>query len=326
MKKIERIIIANTCFYCGGMIVLSELCKCLVQQGYNAKLFLFYGIPKSEQDLKLFRHTRIGLLINFFKLLLIRLLVRLFPEAGFQKKYFPDYFTARHLKGCKIQVNPFFSKKNTIVLYPELFYGNPLKATHVVRWFLFHYPHANKPNAFNKNDLFICFREIFNSDQLNPSKKKVQLNYFDHELYRQYNIEPRHGSCYIIRKGKNRIDLPASFDGPIIDDMTEEDKVNTFNKCEFCYSYDTQTFYSSIAALCGCKSIVVLEPGKTKKDYIGPDDSDSYGVAYGTSLDELHRAEATRNLLIDSLDFSKKNKENTSLFIKYIKEHFCNKT
>ena len=108
--------------------------------------------------------------------------------------------------------------------------------------------------------------------------------------------------------------------------MTEEDKVEAFNKYEFCYSYDTQTFYSTIAALCGCKSIVVLEPGKTKKDYIGPDDPDTYGVAYGNSPNELHRAETTRNLLINSLNFSKTNNENTSLFIEYIKEHFCDKT
>lgn len=321
MKK-KRIIIANTCFYCGGMIVLSELCRCLVKQGYNAKLFLFYGVPQSEKDLKLFKYTRIGLLVNYFKLLFARLLVHLFPKAGFQKRYFPDYFTARHLSGCKIQANPFFSKKNTIVLYHETFFGNPLKATHVVRWFLLHYPHENSPNAFNKNDLFICYREIFNNNLLNPSKRRVKLNYFDHNLYKQYNFGPRYGSCYIIRKGKNRTDLPTSFDGPIIDDMTEEDKVDTFNKCEFCYSYDTQTFYSCIASICGCKSIIVPEPGKSKNDYRGADDRPHYGVAFGNSKEELNWAESTRKDLIDCLNYEEVNKKNTLLFIKYINDYF----
>lgn len=322
MKKIDRIIIANICIYCGGTIVLSELCRCLVRQGYNAKLFLFYGIPQSEQDLKIFRHTRIGLLVNYLKLLFARLLVRLFPNAGFQRKFFPDYFTARHLNGCKIQANPFFSKKNTIVLYPEMFFGNPLKATHVVRWFLFHYPHANDPKAFDKSDLFICFREIFNNDLLNPSKKMVQLNYFDHNLYKQYNFGQRHGTCYIIRKGKKRKDLPTFFDGPIVDDLTEEEKVDAFNKCKFCYSYDTQTFYTKIAVLCGCKTIVVLEPGKSKNDYFGADDNAPYGIAFGENEEELNWAESTRKCLINSLNFEKSNEKNTQLFVKYINDYF----
>lgn len=318
MKK-KQILILNTCYYCGGMIVLAELCRCLVRQGYDAKLFLIYDYPQKETDLFLFRTK---LLFNHFKLFIARLLVFLFPNGHFEKKYFPDYFVARHLKGCKIRYNPFFSKKNTIVVYTELVFGNPLRAQNVVRWLLFHYPYPNNPCAYKQNDLFICFREIFNNDNLNPQKKKIIINYFDHNLYKQTNFRPRFGSCYIVRKGKNRSDLPQNFNGPIIDDMTEEEKVKTFNNYEYCYSYDTQTFYSSIASICGCKSIVIMEPGKSKTDYRGEDDGESLGVAFNETPEEIRRAENSREKLIKSLDFSKQNEENTRKFIDYLEEHF----
>ena len=318
MRK-KKILIINTCHYCGGMLVLSELCKCLVRQGYDAKLILFYNFPRKEEDLFLFRTK---LLINHMKLIIARLLVFFFPKGNFEKKYFSDFFTARHLKGCKIQFCPFFSKRKTIVIYTELVFGNPLKARNVVRWLLFHYPYANIPNAYKKDDLFICYKDFFNNLELNPSKKKTLIMHFDAELYKRTNFGERRGKCFIIRKGENRKDLPSSFDGRIIDNLTEEEKVKVFNECEYCYSFDTQTFYSCIASICGCKSIVVMEPGKTKADYFHPDDGEHLGIAWGNSLEEIKLAESSRKALLESLDYTKQNEENTLRFISYLEDHF----
>ena len=94
------------------------------------------------------------------------------------------------------------------------------------------------------------------------------------------------------------------------------------NECEFCYIYDTQTFYSSIASICGCKSIVVPEPGKNKNDYRGTDDRLPYGVAYGNSKEELEWAESTRKDLRSRLNYDETNRKNAQLFIKYINDYF----
>ncbi len=322
MKEIRKIIIVNICIYSGGTIVLSELCRSLTRQGYNAKILLFYGIPQNESDLHIFRHTRFGLLVNNLKLLFARLLVYLFPKHNFQKKYFSDYFRAPHLKGCKLQISPFFSNKGTIVLYPEIVYGNPLKAKNVVRWLLYFNRYPNEKNAYSEKDLFITYREIFNDYALNPALRMVKINYFDKSLYKRTNFSERTGNCYFVRKGRNRKDLPLKFDGPILDDLPEEEKVKILNKCEFCYSYDTQTFYSCIASICGCKSIIVPEPGKSKNDYRGVDDRPHYGVAFGNSKEELNWAESTRKDLIDCLNYEEVNKKNTLLFINYINDYF----
>lgn len=226
------------------------------------------------------------------------------------------------MPGIKIQRNPFFRRDNTIVIYPEYLYGNPLHAKHVVRWLLYHYKFENMPGAYDKSDLFFCYRQFFNNVNLNPLGLEMHINYFDNQLYRQYNFGPRSGKCYILRKGKSRQDLPEHFDGPVYDnDMTQEELVKMFNEHEYCYSYDTQSFYSAIAAICGCKSVVVMEPGKTEKDYLGKGET-HYGIAYGDTPEQLEYAEKTKELLIKSLDYKDRNEANVKAFIPVLEEKF----
>ena len=217
-----------------------------------------------------------------------------------------------------------YTSKNTIVVYSEGVYGNPLRAKNVVRWFLYHNRFPNNPEAYGKDDLVFSYREIFNDYNLNPLCRLLTLNYFDKDLYKQTNFGERTGVCYIIRKGKNRPDLPKHFDGPIIDNLTETEKVAILNKCKICYDYDTQTFYSTIAAVCGCIPIVVMEQGKSKSDYLGEGDSD-YGRAYGDSPEEIERAIKTRQRCLQMLDFEESNQENVDFFIKTISEYFAEK-
>lgn len=320
MKSIKKIIIVNGYNYCGGQVVLSELCRCLNKIGFDARIFLLHSFPTTEKDLLIFS-KREHFIVNI-KLALAIFLNRLFPTLGFNKKFFPEYFRAPHLKGCKLQISPFFSNKKTIVLYPEIVYGNPLKAKNVVRWLLYFNRYPNEKHAYNEKDLFISYREIFNDCTLNPTQRMVKINYFDKNLYKQTNFSKRIGNCYFIRKGRNRKDLPLNFDGPILDDLPEKEKIKILNECEFCFSYDTQTFYSSIASICGCKSIIVPEPGKNKEDYRGSDDMPPYGVAYGTNKEELDWATKTRGQLINRLDYEKSNMKNAQLFIDYVTDYF----
>ena len=152
---------------------------------------------------------------------------------------------------------------------------------------------------------------------------KVTISYFDKEKYKQYNFGNREGNCYIIRKGHNRLDLPVDFDGPIIDYGTDEDEiVRILNNSKYCYDYDTQTFYTIIAAVCGCIPIIVLEPGKTKADYLKDATYNTVGIAFGTSREEIEHAISTRDLLLKRLDYSDRNEQNINLFIQYTSDRF----
>ena len=260
----------------GGAIALHVLYQNLINLGHDATIFYTEVYSYKKSLLKR---------INYWRKWLLYCL----GDYKEQKKEPYDW----PIKKVRRKYIPFVSK-DTIVIYPDTVYGNPLNAKKVVRYFLYYNRFPNDDNAYGDNDLFICYRKQFNDWKLNPSGKMIQPSYFDLDLYKRTNFGERHGTCYIIRKGKNRADLPISFDGPIIDDMPEDKKVEVFNTCERCISYDTQTSYSSIAAMCGCLSIVVPEKGKGRNDYLKDDDVE-YGVAFGFSDDEIAYAINTAN-------------------------------
>lgn len=313
-----RVIIVRPHGYSGGSLVLDEMCSNFRKKGVDASLFFVPKEPKKNTRLWLFwlKWLFYRLKWNYF-----HSMCRLFPHT--KNKRFHEWrpVVISPVKGVRRKKLPFFSKRDTIVIYPEKVYGNFLHATHVVRYLLYHYAFADDKKAYGKDDLFIAYREVFNNPSLNPEKYFVWFGHFDNELYRQYNFGNRKGNCYIIRKGSSRNDLPERFDGPVIDKLPEEEKVKILNETERCYLYDTQTFYSSIAAVCGCLPIIVPEPGKTKEDYYASWETHP-GQAFGESAEEIEHALKTRKQCIENLNYDKINEENANYFIKILKENF----
>lgn len=316
MKK--KIIIVNAHTIHGGTILLSELCKLLRERGVDARTFYVHEFPSKGGNMCRFWCEWIIFSIKYH---ILSLTYRFLRGTRFVKTPRFVLFDYIPVKGTKEKYLPFFSKKNTIVLYPEVVYGNFLYAKNVVRWLLYHYKWANDVNAYEKDDLFICFREIFNNWELNPKGNKVQINHFDSDLYKQYNFGEREGNCYILRKGAQRADLPNKFDGPVIDNLKESEIVEIFNKHKYCYSYDTQTFYTSIAAVCGCIPIIMLEPGKSKEDYLGSNENIP-GVAWGDTEEEIDKAIKTRNERIEMLDYTSRNNQAVDNFLDIVDSYF----
>jgi hypothetical protein len=60
-----------------------------------------------------------------------------------------------------------------------------------------------------------------------------------------------------------------------------EDLKEIFNTTEKFYSYDTCTYISTLAALCGCISIVMPEEGLDKEIWRAKNPAFKYGIAYG---------------------------------------------
>lgn len=310
-----RVIIVRPHGYSGGSLVLDEMCSWFRKKGIDASLFFIPREPKKNTHPTVFW---LKWLFYSCKWESYRLLCSMFPNGNHARFNEWRPVVKSPVNGVKRKRLPFFSNRNTIIVYPEKVYGNFLHAKHVVRYLLFHYDYSNDKNAYGKDDLFIAYREVFNDPVLNPGKRIVQFGHFDKALYRQYNFGERKGNCYIIRKGSQRPDLPQQFDGPVIDKLSEEEKVKILNETERCYSYDTQTFYTSIAAVCGCLPIIVPEPGKVKEDYYSPGEK-LLGKAFGESAEEIDRALRTRELCIQSVDYDERNERNIDLLISILK-------
>lgn len=316
MPKIKNIIIVSLYNTKGGPLVLNYLAHLLNQAGFNTRIYLCkYPVTSKKYSVIKFFINHVDVTIRYLLCNKFPLLKKLFPNKFFDLKYFSK---------AKLKILPYFNKNTTIVIYPEIFYGNPMKAKNVVRWLLYYNRYSDDINAYSKDDLFIAYRKIFNDRILNPCELIVQINFFDSNLYKKYNFGKREGVCYILRKGRSRNDLPTHFDGPVFDNnMSEEEFVKVLNACKYCFSYDTQTFYTAIAAVCGCIPIIVMEKGKQKSDYLSNGEN-AYGVAYGHSPKEIEIAIQTRPLLLKSLDFEESNQKNLKVFINILEDRFGN--
>ena len=186
-----------------------------------------------------------------------------------------------------------------IVIYPETIDGNPLHAQNVVRWLL-HKPgfHTGRVQ-YGPDDRYFFYQQAFNDPALNPDVDNLlKTVYVRDDIYRQVNFGERHGTCYIMRKGRGRRIVHDLQDSVLVDDLSHTELAAVFNRVKMCVSYDPYTMYSSFAAMCGCLSVVVPEEGVLKEDWY-PDPEDRYGMAYG--FDELAHAEQTRHLVLPRL-------------------------
>ena len=318
-KKIKFVIVSPRQKY-GGAIVLHALCKYLSEKGYDAKIFYTsVNIYKKGHKTKFWIKWTIGTFIDLFKLIVVKILGE---KVVNYRDFFNGYINVS-VKGCKRKIIP-YANKNTIVVYPDVVYGNFLYAKKVVRWLLSYYKFENEDNAYNKEDIFFAYRKIFNNKKLNPENRELYISYFDLNMYKKTNFGERKGCCYIVRKGKDRMDLPEKFDGVIIDNLSEKEKVKTFNESKYCISYDLQTAYSQIAALCGCISVVVPEPGKKREDYRLENDN-SYGEAFGFDADEINYAKETAPKLLKMYQMN--NEKNNEQIVNFIWEceHYFNR-
>lgn len=186
-----------------------------------------------------------------------------------------------------------------IVVYPEIVAGNPLRAGHVVRWLL-HKPGFHKGSIdYGPDDRYFFFQKAFDDPALNPhGDNLLKVVYLRDDVYRQTNHGARSGSCYLLRKGRGRPLVHDTRDSVLVDKLSHTELAEVFNRVQTCISYDSYTMYSLFAALCGCDSVVVPEPGVSKEQWY-PDPRDRYGLAYG--FDDLDEARRTRPLLLPHL-------------------------
>lgn len=286
MCKRTKFVIVSPRQESGGAIALHRLCECLNELGYDAKI-LYSKEPhyEGQKKWKFWIKWCYSSIID----LILKALYELFKETKFANyKVFKPY-TYEPVTSCHRKILPII-KNDEILVYPDIYYGNIFGARNVVRWLLYYNRFSRE--SYGKRDLFFAYRDIFNDELLNPEKRILNIGYFDLNLYKRTNYGERSGNCYIIRKGASRPDVPKKFDGPVIDDLPEKEKVQIFNRCAYCISYDMQTAYTSIAALCGCISVMIPEEGKTWIDYRGLGEKHD-GVALGFSEIEIQNARKT---------------------------------
>jgi len=220
--------------------------------------------------------------------------------------------------------NPLFNKyynyefpinDDTIVVYCEGTIGNPLNTNSVVRWMLSELGQnvpRGRADTWGKKELVYYFNSELKFDK-NPEKigtvyKSLSVLYLNPSI-KNFQHKNRADYCFTLRKGtfmhKNiqYIHPEGSFE--LIKTHTQSECIGFFNKYKYFVSYDPLTFFTVIAALCGCISIVYKKDGMTKQEWIQTTAASEYikykgldnlyGIAYG--LEDIKYAEDTLHLV-----------------------------
>jgi hypothetical protein len=218
--------------------------------------------------------------------------------------------------------------ENDIVVYPEIQPGNPLGCKNVVRFILnkYHLPeHENNMATWDENDYWIYYHEIF----YDGIKEKNMLTILDSklDLYKDYGLVRNIEACFTYRKNNHRRnEIPIIHPKTAIEigfNTGDQELISIFNSCKTFYSYDTETYLSTIAALCGCTSIIVPNKDLTKEEIENRRKNlgINFGVAYG--IDDVENAQKTKHLLVEHLvSLEQTQIQNTDIEFKKIIKHF----
>ena len=219
------------------------------------------------------------------------------------------------------QWEPFnYNPYRTISIYTNLTWGNPFNTINNARWFLGHYEEEKWDSQ--KNDVIYNF----GSFEI-PEKNQRKLTIFDYHLDKFYNKHSpnRKGFAYLLHKntpewGKEFLSNFGATEIPHYNGQkTIEYLLDEFNKYEYLLTFDDKSYYTSIAALCGTKSII-LNPNKDilPSEYRENNPIQMCGVAYG--MNDLRWAENTIDLVRDNLsELEKRDKQTIYNFVEFWK-------
>lgn len=139
----------------------------------------------------------------------------------------------------------------------------------------------------------------------------------DFSIFKNYNI-PRSGRCYLV-KGEEYLEGQPTYHNSSDTNLDnywayEGDRMlylaEMFNKHEIFFTYNTQTFISVLAAMCGCISVIIPHPN-TDKEKVLRFPQNKFGVSYGFedidhSISTLHLVEENlQSCLLDNRDYLK---------------------
>lgn len=244
-------------------------------------------------------------------IIVLHKLCHLLNELGHQAYLWPNQFGVRPTLWKKIKrslkktpyhtnseyntpiANKSLFYEDSIVVYSEVDYGNPLAAKNVVRWLL-HKPgfHTGEVN-YGKDELTFFFDDYCLEPGLPVDAENKLFVLSLNSCYRPEGSEQRSGSCYMMRKGKGRKIVHDLSDSVQIDGLSHYETARIFRKSKYFFSYDELTLYSQYAALCDCISVVIPDKFNCREEWVEKHPISKYGIAYG--LDDIEHAIQTRH-------------------------------
>lgn len=158
-----------------------------------------------------------------------------------------------------------------IVIYPEIIFGNPLEAKHIMRYVLY-YPSFE----FSQTEKIYTYLPKYYLTKNQLTIPCIESCFIDN------NSEKKH-NCIWIYKGfnKKKIDLEGIEITPYFP-TTKKELIKLLQECDTLFSYDENSLLCLEAQKCGAKVKIIQSNGNII-DYIYHD----YSLNYQSQLDEF---------------------------------------
>ena len=194
----------------------------------------------------------------------------------------------------------------TVVVYSENEIGNPLGATHIVRWIM-REPLIGDGGDYGTSEHIFLYQDYYSVGSQYENQIKGVLTAIDLDwhlkTYINQNQSTRKGGAYLIKKGGYK-DLslhPKDYQcvDSLFENLTDIEKNKYFNSIKVFISYDHMTFLSIQAALSGCLSIIIPDnEGQYSKENLMIVNRQP---AVGIGLDDIDWCKSTQPLLVPYL-------------------------
>ena len=287
----------------GGTVAMHYLAYLLAEEGHNVYLF-----NKAE-----YPHKNIHILKSWRE--------KILEGKGIHSK-----------NGEKTAWESFsYLYSNTVAIYSQDAYGDWFGTHWKARWVLYN-TSPQIAEEWGDNDYVFTYGS---QENLRENIKKVQGELIAMNLYldvfRNKNRKDRKGYCHLFHKhtSPNAKTFVNELNSTNLSNwkslgchkyLNEE-----FNKCEYFICYDQLSFWPQIAALCGCKVIVMnvkdnpntyYDYNTTPEQYRLENPLKKYGVAFG--FGDLQYAIDTQHLVEDHLkEIDQHNLNTVKNFIKF---------
>lgn len=188
-----------------------------------------------------------------------------------------------------------YDPSKTISIYTQITWGNPFNTLHNARWILHDYD-EEKWNSYSENDI-ICNYGTF---KVPKNTSQTKLTVFDYNFDKFYNTNnpERKGFGHLIHKFTPEwgLEFIKNFGSEEIPHYNGKNDLSYlleyFNKYEYLLMFDKKSYYSTAAALCGTKVILLdIDKNITPYEYRIENPIQMCGVAYG--FDDISWADNT---------------------------------
>jgi hypothetical protein len=221
---------------------------------------------------------------------------------------------------------------NTVAIYPETTFGNWFGTHHIVRWLL--YPSDKfHEDTWGENDYCFTYgkqKSLTTSFKGKDSQELIAMNFYLDD-FKNENRESRSGFCHLLHKhtSPNAKTFLNELNSTSLSDWktsgTHKYLNEQFNKHEYFICYDQLSFWPQMAALCGCKVVVMnvkdnpntfYDYNTTPEQYRLENPLKKYGVAFG--FEDLQYAIDTQHLVEDHLkEMNEYNLQTVKDFVKF---------